>query len=50
MGKKKHPRPDTYRDPKETRPPEPEQRYPDKDTEPAREPGVDEETGVPFER
>ena len=30
MGKKKQPKPDTYRDSKETRPPEPEQRYPDR--------------------
>ena len=50
MGRKKQPRPDTYRDPKEPRPPEPEQRYPDKDSGPAREPGRDEETGVPVER
>ena len=54
MGRKKQPRPDTNRATKEPRPPEPEQRYPDrypdKDSGPAREPGLDEETGVPVER
>jgi len=50
MAKKKQPKPDTYRDPKETRSTEPEQRYPDKDSGPAREPARDEETGVPVER
>ena len=50
MEKKKQPKPDTYRDPKDPRSPESERRYPDQDSPPAREPGVDEETGVPVER
>jgi len=50
MDKKKQPKPDSYRDPKESRPSEPERRYPDKDPGPARQPGVDEETGIPVER
>lgn len=50
MEKKKQPKPDTPRDPKDPQAPEPERRYPDQDSSPAREPGVDEETGVPVER
>jgi len=52
MEKKKQPKPDSNRDPKDPHPPEPERRYPDKEPEarPARPPGLDEETGAPAER
>jgi hypothetical protein len=50
--KKQQPKPDTFRDPKETRPPEPERRYPDteKEPQPGRPAGLDEEPGSPVER
>jgi hypothetical protein len=47
---KKQPKPDTYRDPKNLPAAEPERRHPDKDSRTPREPGFDEETGVPAER
>ncbi len=53
MEKKKQSKPDSDRDPKDARSPEPERRYPDmeeKDSRPARPPGLDEETGIPGER
>ena len=52
MGKKKQPKPDSYRDPKDARPPEPERRYPDQDAQsrPGRTAGLDEEAGIPAER